>query len=63
MGLAASFLNWPTPWVTRLAETLGFGGQRIPGAIGFALFLGVAYLIYRTAIKAQPVETHPQILQ
>jgi putative OPT family oligopeptide transporter len=59
MGLAASFLNWPNATVARLAEVLGFGGQRIPGAVGFALFLGVAYLIYRTAIKAQPVETRP----
>jgi hypothetical protein len=55
MGLAASFLNWPDPRVERLAALLGFGGQRVPALVGFLLFLGVAYLVYRTALKAPPV--------
>jgi putative OPT family oligopeptide transporter len=55
MGLAASFLNWPDPRVERLAAVLGFGGQRVPALVGFLLFLGIAYLVYRTALKAPPV--------
>jgi putative OPT family oligopeptide transporter len=54
MGLAASFLNWPDPRVERLAALLGFGGQRLPALVGFVVFLGVAYLLYRTAVKAAP---------
>jgi uncharacterized oligopeptide transporter (OPT) family protein len=55
MGLASSFLNWPHPAVERIASALAFGGQRVPGLVGFLVFLGVAYLIYRTALKAPPV--------
>ena len=54
MGLAASFLNWPSPTVQRIAAQLGFGGQRIPGLVGFLLFVGIAWLVYRTALKAAP---------
>jgi uncharacterized oligopeptide transporter (OPT) family protein len=54
MGLVASFLNWPDPTVQKIGSLLGFGGQRLPGLLGFVLFLGVAYLVYRTALKAPP---------
>ena len=53
LGLLASFLNMPTPWVQELAQKLAFGGERVPGGVGFLLFCGLAYLIYRTAIKAK----------
>jgi hypothetical protein len=61
MGLAFSFLGWPKPWVERLAATLGApgtalqnaAGAQVMAAVGFALFLGVAYMIYRTAIKSE----------
>ncbi len=53
MGLAASFLGWPKAWVERLAQTLAFGHEALPAWVGFLGFLGVAYLIYRTAIKAE----------
>jgi uncharacterized oligopeptide transporter (OPT) family protein len=55
MGLAASFLNWPDPTVQKIAATLAFGGQRVPALVGFVLFLGVAYLLYRTALRAAPL--------
>ena len=64
MGLAVSFLGWPKPWVERLAAALGAPGSALQSAVGapvmtvvgFALFLGVAYLVFRTAVKsgAQP---------
>jgi uncharacterized oligopeptide transporter (OPT) family protein len=53
MGLASSFLGWPKPWVERLAQTLAFGREALPAGVGFLAFLGVAYLIYRTAIQAE----------
>ncbi len=63
MGLAASFLNAPTEGVRSLARTLGRGcgawdadnactAFALSPALGFALFVGLAYLIYRTATKA-----------
>ena len=62
MGLLTSFLGWPDPRMERLAALLGAPGQKLQAvigsgiaeAIGFALFLGLAYLIYRTALKAVP---------
>jgi putative OPT family oligopeptide transporter len=62
MGLLTSFLGWPDPRMERVAALLGAPGQKfqsligsgIAEAIGFALFLGLAYLIYRTALKAVP---------
>jgi putative OPT family oligopeptide transporter len=58
MGLASSFLG--APELAGVAAVLGFGKQRLPALLGFAVFVGVAYLIYRTAIKSPPaVETHP----
>jgi uncharacterized oligopeptide transporter (OPT) family protein len=53
LGLAASFLNYPSPGVQRLAETLAFGREVVPAGLGFGLFLGLTYLIYRTALKAK----------
>lgn len=53
VGLAASFLNFPEPWVERLARALAFGNEALPAGVGFLGFLAVAYLIYRTAIKAE----------
>jgi uncharacterized oligopeptide transporter (OPT) family protein len=60
MGLVSSFLGWPdVRWVGRLAATLGAPGAFLQGVLGayaatglgFALFLGVAYLVYRTATR------------
>jgi putative OPT family oligopeptide transporter len=53
LGLAASFLNYDKPWIKDLAEKLAFGHEAVPAVAGFALFCGVAYLIYRTALKAE----------
>ncbi len=52
LGLASSFLSAPglEDWARRLA----FGREVIPQGIGFLVFLGLAYLIYRTALKAKP---------
>jgi uncharacterized oligopeptide transporter (OPT) family protein len=60
MGLLTSFLGWPDPRMERLAGVLGAAGQKAQALVGsgvsetfgFALFLGLAYLIYRTALKA-----------
>jgi hypothetical protein len=35
-----------------VARTLAFGNAVLPAGVGFLAFLGVAYLIYWTAIKA-----------
>jgi putative OPT family oligopeptide transporter len=51
MGLAASFLNFPDDRVKRFAETLAFGKEYLPEWLAFAAFCGVAFLIYRTAVK------------
>jgi uncharacterized oligopeptide transporter (OPT) family protein len=59
MGLAASFLSFPKPWVEQLAATLAVGQNAetqafvLPAWVGFAVFCGVAVLIYRTALKAE----------
>jgi len=61
MGLLSSFLGWPDRRVERVATLLGAPGQWFQGlvgsgtadVIGFALFLGLTYLIYRTALKAE----------
>ena len=70
MGLVASFLNWPVPRVAAIASKLGFGalfggklgpwfgaeGNLFAGWIGFLAFLGVAYMIYRTATRNQDTD-------
>jgi putative OPT family oligopeptide transporter len=53
MGLAASFLNYPSERVQRIAETLAFGHERLPALVGFLAFCGIAYWIYRTALKTK----------
>jgi uncharacterized oligopeptide transporter (OPT) family protein len=50
MGLASSFLG--APGMEEVARTLAFGNEILPAGVGFLAFLGVAYLIYWTAIKA-----------
>jgi putative OPT family oligopeptide transporter len=53
LGLAASFLNAPEPFVERLAKTLAFGHEALPPLVGFLAFAGLAYLIYRIALKSE----------
>jgi putative OPT family oligopeptide transporter len=63
MGLLVSFLGWPDPRVERVAAAIGAPGQQlqalvgggVAALVGFALFLGVAYLVYRAAVRAQPM--------
>jgi hypothetical protein len=58
MGLLTSFLGWPDVRVERVANAIGAAGTKFQdvvghgaaAAVGFALFLGVAYLIYHTAL-------------
>jgi len=52
LGLAASFLNFPNPTMERIASALAFGNEALPAWLGFALFCGLAFMIYRTAIRA-----------
>jgi hypothetical protein len=67
MGLLTSFLGWPDPRVERIAGALGVLGQKFQGLVGsgiaetlgFALFLGVAYLVYRAALREPPTPGHP----
>jgi uncharacterized oligopeptide transporter (OPT) family protein len=59
MGLVS--VGLATPGLERLAQALGFGNQALPAALGFVAFLGVAYLLYRVALKAPspvPPTTH-----
>jgi putative OPT family oligopeptide transporter len=52
MGLFAVALASPEfEWA---GEAVGFGKQALPAGLGFLAFLGVAYLLYRTAVKAAP---------
>jgi uncharacterized oligopeptide transporter (OPT) family protein len=53
MGLASSFLNYPSDTVAAVAKALAFGNEYFPPAVGFLAFCGVAYLIYRTAVEAE----------
>ena len=50
VGLAA-------PGMEGVAAAIGFGNQALPAGIGFLFFLGVAYLIYRTALRAPEAAT------
>ncbi len=47
MGLVSSFLS--APEAAGIAGLLAFGHEALPQLVGFLLFLGVAFLIYRTA--------------
>jgi hypothetical protein len=51
IGLIASPLN--DEKLKGVASFLGFGNEFLPGGVGFLAFLGVAYLIYRTALKGE----------
>jgi putative OPT family oligopeptide transporter len=59
MGLASTFLGWPSPFMEKLASQVAGPGTALQAAVGpngmalvgFLLFLGVAYLIYRTAVR------------
>jgi len=67
MGLLTSFLGWPDPRVERIAGLIGALGQKfqalvgsgVAGALGFVLFVGVAYLVYRAALREPPTPGHP----
>jgi putative OPT family oligopeptide transporter len=71
MGLLTSFLGWPDARVERVATAIGALGQKfqalvgtgVAETLGFALFLGVAYFIYRAALREPPTPTHPVVLQ
>jgi putative OPT family oligopeptide transporter len=47
VALASPELEWLGGWI-------GFGKQGLPAGLGFLVFLGVAYLLYRTAVHARP---------
>jgi len=53
MGLAS--VGLASPGLEAVAAAIGFGNARLPSLVGFLAFLVVAYLIYRTALKAPPV--------
>ena len=53
MGLLS--VGLASPGMERVAEVVGFGKAALPSLVGFLAFLVVAYLIYRTALKAPPV--------
>jgi putative OPT family oligopeptide transporter len=63
LGLLVSFLGWPDPRVERAAALFGAPGQWLqsligsgPAAVlGFALFVGVAWLVYRAATRQTPI--------
>jgi uncharacterized oligopeptide transporter (OPT) family protein len=51
MGLVSSFLS--APGAEGVAGFLAFGHEALPQLVGFLAFLGVAFLIYRTAIATK----------
>jgi uncharacterized oligopeptide transporter (OPT) family protein len=53
MGLAASFLNYPSETVAALARVLAFGNEFLPSVAGFVAFCGIAWLVYRTALEPE----------
>jgi putative OPT family oligopeptide transporter len=57
MGLVS--VGLASPQLEELGKTIGFGNQWLPAGVGFLVFLGVAYLIYRTAVRppAGPART------
>jgi uncharacterized oligopeptide transporter (OPT) family protein len=52
MGLVS--VGLASPGLERAAAAIGVGRQAGPASVGLLAFLGVAYLIYRTALKAPP---------
>jgi uncharacterized oligopeptide transporter (OPT) family protein len=53
MGLAS--VGLAAPGMEAWAARIGFGNAGLPAWVGFLAFLVVAYLIYRTALKAAAV--------
>jgi len=51
MGLASSFLG--APGAEGIAGFLAFGREALPQLIGFLAFLGIAFLVYRTAVATK----------
>jgi putative OPT family oligopeptide transporter len=60
MGLVS--VGLASPGLEQLAAAIGFGKQALPASVGLLAFLAVAYAIYRAALKAPPVPTHPAVL-
>jgi putative OPT family oligopeptide transporter len=54
LGLASSFLNDPA--LEHVANALAIGHEALPPLVGFLVFVGLAGMIYRTAIKAEPAK-------
>jgi putative OPT family oligopeptide transporter len=52
MGLLA--VGLASPGLESVAGAVGFGNQALPAWVGLLAFLAVAYLIYRTALRAAP---------
>jgi putative OPT family oligopeptide transporter len=50
MGLGSSFLG--APGMEDIAKALAFGNEFLPPPVGFLAFLGLGFLVYRTATKA-----------
>ena len=51
MGLASSFLG--APGAESVAAFLAFGREALPQLVGFLAFLGIAFLVYRTAVATK----------
>jgi putative OPT family oligopeptide transporter len=58
MGLVS--VGLASPGLEAVAAAIGFGNTALPSLIGFLAFLVVAYLIYRTALKAPPAVAAPE---
>ena len=52
MGLVA--VGLASPGIESVAGAVGFGNQALPAWVGFLAFLAVAWIIYRTALRAAP---------
>jgi uncharacterized oligopeptide transporter (OPT) family protein len=53
IGLGASFLNLDWASVQWVARHVGFANPVLSPAVGFVLFCGIGYLIYRTGLKGE----------
>jgi uncharacterized oligopeptide transporter (OPT) family protein len=61
MGLLA--VGLASPGLEAIAATFGFGNQALPAWVGFLAFVGVAYLIHRTALKAGGAEPSAPVIE
>jgi hypothetical protein len=52
-----------SPGLEAIAATFGFGNQALPAWVGFLAFVGVAYLIHRTALKAGGAEPSAPVIE